>query len=243
VFARDRRFALWDVPGAGLHCGPSRRRGEAADRAASEKISSMEREPESWPPSWRRPALPERADPAPLVGEILALVGGPIEFDGLVRLVAAVWKIDRGRPIASGDVLERLAAESPAPELSIDRRRFVERLWSEVQELPLRQRVALLLNLRDGQGAGMLWIFPVTGIASMRAIAVALELPVEELARLWSELPIDDNALAARLGCTRQQVINLRMSARKRLSHRLGAGSPGPVIRKAFQHPSEVRRE
>ena len=38
---------------------------------------------------------------------------------------------------------------------------------------------------------------------------------------LWNELPLPDNAVAARLGCTRQQVINLRMAARKRLAHRL----------------------
>jgi hypothetical protein len=62
---------------------------------------------------------------------------------------------------------------------------------------------------------------PVTGIASVRAIAGTLELPVEELAHLWQKLPLDDNTLSERLGCTRQQVINLRMSARKRLTHRL----------------------
>jgi hypothetical protein len=50
-------------------------------------------------------------------------------------------------------------------------------------------------------------------------------LPVEDFAVLWNELPLPDNAVAARLGCTRQQVINLRMAARKRLAHRLVDGS------------------
>jgi hypothetical protein len=68
----------------------------------------------------------------------------------------------------------------------------------------------------------MLWVFPVMGIASIRAIAAALEMPAAELSVLWGRLPIDDNAIAERLDCTRQQVVNLRMSARKRLSHRLG---------------------
>ena len=48
---------------------------------------------------------------------------------------------------------------------------------------------------------------------------------VEEFAALWNELPLADNAVAARLGCTRQQVINLRMAARKRLGHRLEGAS------------------
>jgi hypothetical protein len=219
--ARDRRFALWDVPGAGLVCGLAHRRGEPADGEASAKLVAMERQPERWPPSWRPPALMERADPSPLVGEILILLSGPIALDGLVSLVAAVWKINRLRPAVQPGLLDNLATEGPSPELATDRRRFAERLWFEVQQLPVRQRVALLLNLRDGQGAGMLWIFPVTGIASMRAIAGTLELPVEELASLWQKLPLDDNTLSERLGCTRQQVINLRMSARKRLTHRL----------------------
>jgi hypothetical protein len=42
-----------------------------------------------------------------------------------------------------------------------------------------------------------------------------------ELAGLWNDLPLDDNRIAALLACTRQQVINLRMSARKRLAKRI----------------------
>jgi hypothetical protein len=144
--------------------------------------------------------------------------------------VAAIWQIDRNREVPPA-VFEQLAAGETSPELAIDRRRLVERLWSEIGQLPLRQRVALLLNLRDANGAGMLWIFPVTGVASIRAIAAALEMPAEELAALWNRLPVDDNALAARLACTRQQVINLRMSARKRLSNRLGPAD-GPADRR-----------
>jgi hypothetical protein len=44
---------------------------------------------------------------------------------------------------------------------------------------------------------------------------------VDALAALWNDLPLPDNALALRLGSPRQQVINLRMSARKRLANRL----------------------
>ena len=67
----------------------------------------------------------------------------------------------------------------------------------------------------------MLWVFAAVGIASLRAIAAALELSLEELANLWGRLPIDDRTIAERLGCDRQQVINLRMSARKRLKNHL----------------------
>ncbi len=222
VLGREPRFLLWEVEGLGLCCGFSRWHGQAPDRSAAERLTEVEQKPDRWPQSWKRPPFVDRADPGPMVGEIFERIAGPVELDRLVGLVASIWQIERGQQSGFDTVFERLADTPATPEIAIDRRRFLERLWIEIQQLPVRQRVALLLNLRDSQGAGMLWIFPVIGVASLRAIAGALEVSVEELAGLWGRLPVDDTVLAERLGCTRQQVINLRMSARKRLSNRLG---------------------
>jgi hypothetical protein len=54
----------------------------------------------------------------------------------------------------------------------------------------------------------------------MRRIADALEIDAQQLARIWGELPLEDARIAESLGVTRQQVINLRKSARERLSRR-----------------------
>jgi RNA polymerase sigma factor (sigma-70 family) len=221
VLGRDRRFALWEVAGYGLHAGLSSWRGREADRAGTDRLAEIERDPARWPASWKPPAFVERADPAPILEDVFKVSAGPLELDRLVNLVAAIWQVDRVARMDIGDRLDRLADENPDPEVTIDRHRFAERVWTEIQQLPLRQRHALLLNLRDSQGAGLLWTFPVTGVASLRAIASVLEMPVDDFAALWSQLPLDDAALAARLECTRQQVINLRMSARKRLNNRL----------------------
>ena len=59
-------------------------------------------------------------------------------------------------------------------------------------------------------------------IARFDEIADALEMTRSELASIWRGLPIDDATIAKRFGITRQQVINLRKSARTRLSRRLG---------------------
>jgi len=222
VVGRDERFAVWEGQAGVLYCGLSHWRGSPHDAVASGKLTDLEQTPERWPASWKPPALVERADPAPLIAAILERVGGPIEFDSLVALVAAVWQVDRIHQPATANLFERLSDRGSEPELAIDRQRFAARLWEEVQQLPVRQRWALLMNLRDSQGAGMLWIFPVTGVASLRAIAGALEISAQDLASLWKSLPMDDATLAGRLTCTRQQVINLRMSARKRLTNRLG---------------------
>ncbi len=50
-------------------------------------------------------------------------------------------------------------------------------------------------------------------------------MSAERLARLWNDLPLDDITLAGHLGLTRQQVINLRSDARRRLARRAGMAS------------------
>ena len=99
-------------------------------------------------------------------------------------------------------------------------RQELEALWREVIALPVNQRAALLLNLRDPEGGSALHTLPATGLVSMRALADLLELEEAELGAIWDELPLDDLTIALRLGLTRQQVINLRKSARARLARR-----------------------
>ena len=105
--------------------------------------------------------------------------------------------------------------------LLVETRIFLKRLWEEVCELPRGQRAALLLNLRDADGGGCLGLLPATGVATTRQIAAALEVTDERFAEMWQHLPLDDAAIAGLLDVTRQQVINLRKSARERLSRRL----------------------
>ena len=98
---------------------------------------------------------------------------------------------------------------------------MIERTWLEIVDLPVRQRVALLLNLRDERGDAAITLLPALRVATIRQIADVLEMPADELAELWDELPIEDSVLATRLGVTRQQVVNLRKCARERLVRRL----------------------
>ena len=81
--------------------------------------------------------------------------------------------------------------------------------------------MALLLNLKDATGRGCIGLFPASGIASIRHLAAAVEIGAEEFAALWNDLPLDDARIAQLLDLTRQQVINLRKSARERLTRRL----------------------
>jgi hypothetical protein len=157
------------------------------------------------------------ADPRAYLRGVLA--DGPVELDELVRLAANAAGVKVEPAFAPLD--ERLSASDARIAERLDQRRLLERLWREIGLLPVRQRVALLLNLRDAGTPDVISVFPVAGVASLQQIAGALEMPVSELAGLWNDLPLDDHRLAARLGLTRQQVINLRSAARARLARRL----------------------
>lgn len=150
---------------------------------------------------------------------------GPIEFDKLVSALAAMMQI-RDQPLDSVELNESaIGLAASARELNTDwqveKRIFLQRLWDELRQLPLNQRAALLLNLKDEDGRGCIALFPVTGIASLRQLAEVLEIDAHKFAELWNELPLEDARIAELLGLKRQQVINARKSGRERLARRL----------------------
>jgi hypothetical protein len=160
---------------------------------------------------------------AQFIAAALDAIGGPCFIEDLVAHLAAAFGIaDAER---DQDQEAEPEANTPSPVDVLDHRERLARLWREVCALPPRQRNALLLNLRDEDGGGAIELFPATNVASMRDIADALEMSEVELAGLWTTLPKDDEWIAARLGLTRRQVINLRKCARERLFRRSRASN------------------
>lgn len=145
---------------------------------------------------------------------------GPVDLNTVVEQArSATGLLSRFTP--DSEEIEQLADKTNSVEKTFEQRTYAAELWKEIQELPLRQRSALLLNLKDDAVNLLL----LTGVASFRQIAAALEIEPEALASLWPDLPLDDMAIARQLGCTRQQIINLRMAARKRLANRMAGWS------------------
>ena len=155
--------------------------------------------------------------PADSLHAVLRIAGGAVELDALVELAAHLW----GEVLDQHGPVDMEPSASPRFDEQIDQRRYAERLWQEIVALPQKQRQALLLNFTaDG-----LDVFLLFGVISFRSFADAVAIEAQELASLWKNLPLDDLTIAARLQATRQQVINLRKSARKRLANRLQANT------------------
>ena len=182
----------------------------------------------------RNPAFALWAAGPELVCGIAAWKGSPpapldvastMDCVGIDDSLSALFR-ETGRAIPFQAVVT-LFMRSRAPEVRdateedasrrVEARQLLERLWSEILALPPRQRVALLLNLREGE----LPQFVVSGIAPFDAVASAVGWSAEALANAWSELPFDDARIGSMLALPQQQVINLRKSARARLQRKM----------------------
>lgn len=167
----------------------------------------------------------QRLDLDDLLTTIFHVARGPIELDELTELIAGLWRVE-DHPAESLDAVTNAGLdEQPGADINpatiIERRQSLQMLWREICQLPRRQRVALLLNLRNPNGINVITLLPATGVATFEEIAQTLEIPAHEFEQLWAQLPLDDLYLAGYLGATRQQVINLRKTARERLLKRM----------------------
>jgi hypothetical protein len=162
-----------------------------------------------------------------LLPEVLRNAGRPVAFEELVNCIAGLKGITEPAGRRDNDAeesrqeLERLPDPRADVADEFDQRVYLQKLWAEILELPPKQRAALLLNLRDAHGRGMIAMFPLTSVATVAQLASTLEIPLEQFAAIWNELPWDDAGIAHHLGVTRQQVVNLRKCARERLARRM----------------------
>jgi hypothetical protein len=149
------------------------------------------------------------------LARLFAESGGPVLLRALIAHCTEPRLAPRAVAAADDSAFEGVAV-----------RQLLVKLWQEILELPHPQRLALLLNLRDGPASGALSELPLAGVATIDAIAAALRWDARELAARWQELPFEDDRIAGLLGVTRQQVINLRKAARARLARRLARMNP-----------------
>jgi RNA polymerase sigma factor (sigma-70 family) len=222
VLNRDPRFLVWHDASDQIVCGMSAW-GRSVSPFSEASLSRLCSEEFSF--SGVRPAdnpanLPE------LIEEFLRWCGRPVLLDSLVGALAEACGVVDPQFIEiteepGGIRPESLRDHSLDPARSLEQKTYLGRLWHEICELPLNQRVALLLNIRDASGCEAAMLFTQTGTTNLQEFAAILNLRFDDFIELWNQLPLDDNTISERLGLTRQQVINLRKSARERLARRM----------------------
>lgn len=198
ALTHDARFALWPSP-EGTACGLAAWAGreDAIGQLTPETIEHISRD-----------------STAEALQEVFAATGGPVLLEAIVDAFAEAWHVVDRDP-ASIESIEHPATGN-AGDLD-----FARALWGEIHQLPPMQRKALLLNLRYGGETNIVSLLVLARIARFDEIAEALEMTRGELAAIWGSLPMEDAKIAERFGLRRQQIINLRKSARERLWRRL----------------------
>ena len=168
--------------------------------------------------------LRENARAIDLLIVIFEFAKAPMLFNELISIVAEVQGVKDQKETSESETFsleEKLVASDTEMLNGLEQREHLKKIWLDICELPVRHRAALLLNLRDKQGDCLVWLLPLLRIASVRQIAEALEFEPEDFAAIWRELPWEDAKIAEHLGLTRQQVINLRQSARLTLKRKM----------------------
>ena len=193
------KFAIWETLDGQEVCGFARDRGRTAVA--------------------NRATAPEAGSQLPFPGVIEAILTaarGPMVFEELVDS-ATEWS---GAREGAAPRLEQLPDPRPAADTRLADRNYISHLWEEICQLSLDHRKALLLNLNDSAG-GDIQLFDWLGVAGVAQIARALDMDPLKFAELWKELPLDDTRIAQELGLSRQDVVNRRSAARKRLIRRM----------------------
>jgi hypothetical protein len=212
ALTRTPRLALWGTPGepaGGLREWAGQRCGLAPARLSRNEVPAAALDPRHAPQA---------------VEAIFRTVGHPLLLDDLVDVAAQLWGVtDAASPVAD----DAVGYEDAGAERLLTSRQDLTLLWEEIRALPADQRAALLLNMREEGGGNGLALLVLTGIATFDAVAESLGVTAEQLAELWSALPLQDLRIASMLGVTRQQVINLRKAARARLTRRVASRERG----------------
>jgi RNA polymerase sigma factor (sigma-70 family) len=224
LLSNHSEFALWESDQRGWLCGLKRWKGREVI-IRSERLEQL-RESPSFECVGLSTEVGQRMKNPELLAVIFNYLDSPIELDELVGLLAELKGIKDHPPNIGLDeeksnYQDQFVDPRAGADIEMEQRVYLKRLWSEICQLPPRQRAAILLNLKDSQGRGVIALFPLTAVATIEQIAEALSISSERFAALWNELPLEDTAIAELLALTRQQVINLRKSARERLARRM----------------------
>lgn len=163
-----------------------------------------------------------------LVGALLRWVGHPVPLQIMVDAVADILCLNM--PIqevshlsgeedqADRDIYTQVVDPAQDVEKQLQARAALQLIWERIRTLPLTKRRALLLGMRGPHGESALKLMPPLQVAGHQEIAAVLEIPWEEFARLWRELPLDDVRIAAISQTTPNNVRVQRHDARERLA-------------------------
>jgi RNA polymerase sigma factor (sigma-70 family) len=156
-----------------------------------------------------------------LVADILNWLGSPIQLESLVSLIALLTDVkDMPTELLDDNVhsyqnIDHLHIFSASSEL--ERVQLLQRLWNGLSEITDKQRSAFALRFEDENGRDLFTLLLESKVVTLSQLANSFQRTPQQLAELWSRLPMDSTNAAIELSTTREQVHKLHFRARQHL--------------------------
>src|SRR6185295_19630405 len=153
-----------------------------------------------------------------IAAELFYWIGGPVEIDLLVRMIAYLLDIQ-------DEQIESLDDPSPAKwdayfvsstrsdESHVEANELLVRLWQAVIQLPAEQRDAFALSFEDEAGQDLFTILRAAEIVNWDEIAEGMGRSVPEVVRLRAQMPMNGAGMAEELKASRENVYKWRFRA------------------------------
>ena len=225
LLERHRDFKFWKGEDQELLCGFTAWESKGYTPHSAGRLRQIEEDVEAF----KAAMFPAEDTRSTMIAKVLEgvfeWVGGPVELNRLVDIVAALRETTEQPPESLDEdesyLMRRLADSTPPCDVVLEEREKLEEFWREVRRLPREQRDAFCLSFADADGEDLWSLLLRAQVTTLPQLAAEFSLSVEQAAALWKRLPLKGVALTEQLGATPQQVSRWNGRALKRLQKNL----------------------
>nr|WP_281720783.1 sigma-70 family RNA polymerase sigma factor [Nitrosomonas nitrosa] len=224
---RQPDFCLWKADDGRLLCGLARGQKFQGTSLSSQRLEEIREQVAGFNVAALHSGNSSHLSLPRILAEIFERAECPLELNQIVEIVADLaGNLEQPDEPLDDDKLNlsQHLASPPVQNLRLEGRERLARLWREVQQLPQHYRNVICLSFASEDGEDLLTVLTSTEIATFPEVATALEMSLEELLRLWPQLPMDNAMITAHLHTTKEQINKWRYRALQRLKRQVSAG-------------------
>ena len=221
LLKRHKELVSWHQDGKVL-CGLARWRNTGTSVFSDQSDQDLETKLDSFNSLYFPDEDVRLAPVTQIVAELFDWIGGPIELDVLVRMVAYLLDV-------KDQQIESLDDPSPASwaiyfvsstrsdESHVEANELLTRLWQAIIHLPAEQRDSFALTFEDEAGQDLFTVLRAAEIVNWDELARGMGRSVEDVVRLRQRMPMDSASVADELRTSREHVYKWRFRAIRRL--------------------------
>ena len=158
-----------------------------------------------------------------VVRELFEWIGGPVEIDVLVRMLAYVRDIreQHTESLDDAEFENSFRSSVGSAESGVETHELLGQLWRIVRRLTPQQRDAFALRFCDQDGRNLFTVLRAAGIVDWKDLAEGMGRSPADVARLWKQMPMDTATIARELRTSRDNVYKWHFRALQKLKAEL----------------------